>query len=317
MSDPNANKIAEAQVILRALGFDNERCNERSALVLLALLELGAEKPWSSIARPLLRTKEIMEFIRLVYGKDYQPNTRETIRRQTLHQFMDVALVVINPDDPTRPINSPKNCYQVDLAAFTLIEKFGTDEWDSALSRYVKERPGLVAEYQRARELEQIPVTLGDGSAVSLTPGGQNVLLKLMVEEFCSRYTPDGKVLYIGDAGKEDPIFDEAALASIGVELDKHGKLPDLIVFLPDKNWLVLMEAAPTHGPVDAKRYKELLELFGDSSADLVLISCFSTRAEFRKVAADIAWETEVWTADHPDHLVHYNGDKFLGPYTK
>ena len=169
--------------------------------------------------------------------------------------------------------------------------------------------------YARERAQAMLPVTLLDGAPVELTPGGQNVLLKQMVEEFCPRWTPGGHILYIGDAGKDDPVFEHVALGKLGVQLDKHGKFPDLIVYLPDRNWLVLMEAASSHGPVDAKRYGELQDLFGGGSAGLVFVSCFPSRAETRKYLAEIAWETEVWCADAPSHLIHFDGERFLGPY--
>jgi hypothetical protein len=308
-------RIEEAQRALALLNFDRERTNERSALVLLALLQLGRHDLWEEAQAPMLRTVEIMEWIQQEYGRDYKPNTRETIRRQTLHQFVDSGLVALNPDDPKRAINSPKNCYQVEARALELFRSSRTDEWDEQLEEYLKALPGLRAQYERARTLEQIPVTMPDGAAVTLTPGGQNVLLKAMVEEFCSRYTPGGQVLYIGDAGKDDPVFEESALRGLGITLDKHGKFPDLIVYLPDRNWLVLMEAASSHGPVDAKRYAELQSLFGTSSAGLVYVSCFPSRSEMRKYLTEIAWETDVWCADNPSHLVHFNGERFLGPY--
>jgi hypothetical protein len=315
MTRAEEERIEEARRALAMLNFDRERTNERSALVLLALLELRRHDMWDEVKAPMLRTVEIMEWIRQEYGVDYKPNTRETIRRQTLHQFVDSGLVALNPDDPKRAINSPKSCYQVEARALDLFRTFGTDEWDDQLVAYLEDLPGLRAQYERARELEQIPVTMPDGSAVTLTPGGQNVLLKAMVEDFCSRYTPGGVVLYIGDAGKDDPVFDEHALRVLGVVLDKHGKLPDLIVYLPDRNWLVLLEAASSHGPVDAKRHVELQSLFGASSAGLVYVSCFPSRAEMRKYLSDIAWGTDVWCADNPTHLIHFNGERFLGPY--
>ena len=308
-------RVAEAQQALRELNFDNERTNERSALTLLALLQLGPRTPWRRAQAPRLRTVEIMESIREVHGRDYKPNTRETIRRQTLHQFVDAGLVVLNPDDPQRAVNSPRTCYEVAPRALDLLRLVGTKKWSGALRSYLKELPGLREQYARARELEQLPVTLPEGGAVTLTPGGQNLLIKAMVEEFCARFTPGGQVLYVGDAGKDDPIFAEDELRKLGVSLDKHGKLPDLIVHLPERNWLVLMEAAPSHGPVDGKRYGELRALFDDATADLVFVSCFPSRAEMRKYLADIAWETEVWCADAPDHLIHFNGERFLGPY--
>lgn len=158
-------------------------------------------------------------------------------------------------------------------------------------------------------------MTLPDGRALALSPGGQNVLVKKMAEDFCGYFTPGGQVLYVGDADEKWAVFEEEVLARLGVRVDQHGKMPDLVVSLPEKNWLVLMEAATSHGPVDAKRHRELAALFGGSSAGLVYVSCFLGRAVMRKYVARIAWETEVWCADNPTHLIHFNGARFLGPY--
>lgn len=311
------DRVDEARQVLRDLGFDAERSNERSALVLLALIQIVPNGHWIYARDPMLRTVEIMDWVGAEYGKVYRPNTRETIRRQTLHQFRDAGLVLQNPDDPSRAINSPKNCYRLAPAALKVLRAFGSPSYDEAKAAYLDAQPGLRSMYAAAREQELLPVTLVDGSVVELTPGGQNVLLKDMVEQFCARWTPGARVLYIGDAGRDDPIYEEHALEELGVRLDKHGKLPDLIVFLPDRNWLVLMEAASSHGPVDAKRHGELSALFGASSAGLVFVSCFSSRGEMRKYLADIAWETDAWCAQDPSHLIHFNGERFLGPYKR
>lgn len=308
-------RIADVQRVLAHLNFDRERTNERSALVLLALLELRPSTPWSAARSPRLRTVELMTWIRKNYGRDYKPNTRETIRRQTLHQFVDAGLVLLNPDDPDRPVNSPKTCYQIAPRALGLLTAREADHFDQHLASYLADAPGLRAKYERMRSHRQVPATLPDGRAVTLTPGGQNLLIKEVVEGFCPRFTPGGDVLYVGDAGRDNPIFEEQSLRRLGVTLDKHGKLPDLIVFLPNRGWLILIEAAASHGPVDAKRRGELEQLFIGASAGLVFVSCFFSRDEMRKYLSDIAWETEVWCADNPSHLIHFNGERFLGPY--
>lgn len=136
-----------------------------------------------------------------------------------------------------------------------------------------------------------------------------------MTEEFCPRFTPGGQVLYVGDADDKWTHVDRSGLHAIGAQVDPHGKMPDLVVYVPEHNWLVLMEAASSHGPVDSKRRAELAELFAGSTAGLVYVSCFPDRAEYRKYATAIAWESEVWCADHPTHLIHYNGTRFLGPH--
>lgn len=313
--NPVAHQINKAREVLTRLNFDSERSNERSALVLLALLGLRPDSSWEEARSPLLRTVEIMEWIRVHYGKDYKPNTRETIRRFTLHQFADALLVEQNPDQPNRPINSPKWCYRINDRSLPVMRSVGGVSFEQHLRAYLIEIPGLRDSYAKARLLNRIPVTLPDGSAISLSPGGQNILLKEIVEGFCEYFTPGGRVLYIGDADAKWQIFEEEALTSLGVTFDHHGKMPDLIVHMPERNWLVLIEAASSHGPVDAKRHRELARLFSGSTAGLVYVSCFPSREEMRRYLARISWETEVWCAGNPTHLIHFDGERFLGPY--
>lgn len=315
MNDEQYEQVEEARIVLESLGMDAERSNERSALVLLALLQLRAGESWATATNPMLGMRAIMDFIRDDYGKEYAANTRETVRRFTLHQFVQAYLAVENDDEPTRPVNSPKWNYRITTEALALIQQYGTDEFAAALRAYLAEKPGLQTLYAAERDMDRIPVTLPGGVELTLSPGGQNVLLAAMVEDFCPRFTPGGEVLYIGDAGDKWAVFERDRLSSLGVTVDSHGKMPDLVVYMPDKEWLVLMEAASSHGPVDSKRHQELAALFRDSTAGLVYVSCFPDRAEFRKYVAAIAWETEVWCADHPTHLIHYDGSRFLGPY--
>lgn len=315
-TDPVAARIKEAQMFLRLLGFDDERCNDRSARVLLALLRLAPGTPWASAQNPSLRTVEIMDWIEQHLSRAYKPNTRETIRRQTLHQFAEVVLIEQNPDDRFRPINSPKWCYQVHPDAVALARRFTPDRPPTRLfDAYLAKRPGLVSRYASARRMDRIQVTLPDGSLAEMSPGGQNVLIKTVVDEFCSRFTPGGRIVYIGDAGSKWAVFDRQTLAALRVVVDSHGKMPDLVIYVKARNWLVLLEAASTHGPVDSKRRGELASLFEGSTAGLVFVSCFPSRAEMRKYLADIAWETEVWCADNPSHMIHFNGERFLGPH--
>ncbi|WP_081592650.1 BsuBI/PstI family type II restriction endonuclease [Nocardia otitidiscaviarum] len=308
-------RVSEARSLLEALGMDSERSNERSALTLLALLQLRPSDLWSAAVNPTLGTRAIMDWIRDEYGRDYKPNTRETVRRFTLHQFVEAMLVQQNPDQPDRPTNSPKSNYQVNIAALKVIQCFGTRKFDSALANYLAEVPGLKALYAAAREMNRIPVRSADGKEFTLSPGGQNPLIKHMTEDFCSLFTPGGELLYVGDAGDKFVVFEKERFAELGVTFNTHGKMPDLVVYMKDKNWLVLMEAANSHGPVDSKRRGELSELFKAATPGLVYVSCFPDRKEMRKYLSQIAWETEVWCSEDPTHLIHFNGERFLGPY--
>lgn len=309
------SSVESARFLLAELGFDRVRTNERSAMTLLALAQLGPHDTWADAASPMLGTRAIMDWIDEKFGFRYAPNSREQIRRGTLHQFVQALLVVQNPDDPDRPTNSDKNCYQLHPRALEVIRAYGSAEFPVLLNAYLADVPGLKALYDAAREMHRVPVTLPGGRALTLSPGGQNVLIRQMIDDFCSYFTPGGQVLYVGDADAKWAFFEQTALADLGVVVDQHGKMPDLVVYLPEKNWLVLMEAAPSHGPVDATRHRELAELFARSTAGLVYVSCFPSRATMRKYLPEIAWETDVWCADNPTHLIHFDGERFLGPY--
>ena len=304
-----------ARSMLRAFGFDAERTNGRAAMVLLSLLGLKPGDPWTSAANNAYGTHALMDHVARHWGTTWAPNTRETVRRFTLHQFVAAGLVEYNHDDPTRAVNSPKANYRVSPGALAVITEWGASAAEGTLKAYLLALPGQIAAYAAARDMNRIPVTLPDGQAVTLSPGGQNMLLAEMVHEFCPRFTPGGEVLYLGDADSKLATFDEAALAALGVTVDHHGKLPDLVVRMEDRGWLVLMEAASSHGPVDSKRHAELKHLFAGCTAGLVFVSCFPSRAAMRKYLAVLAWETEAWCSDNPDHMVHFNGSRFLGPY--
>ncbi|BDT97005.1 BsuBI/PstI family type II restriction endonuclease [Nocardia sputorum] len=309
------SKISEARLVLEALGMDAERSNERSALTLLALLQLRPSDPWTEATNSMLGTRAIMDWMHDQYGKKYKPNTRETIRRSTLHQFCEALLVQENPDQPDRPKNSPKWNYQVTTEALKVIQCYGSPDFDSALAAHLLLVPGLKAQYAAAREMNLIPVTSPDGRVLRLSPGGQNPLIKQAIEDFCPRFTPGAELLYVGDAGAKLAVFEEDRFAELGVTFDKHGKMPDVIVYLPGRDWLVLIEAANSHGPVDSKRRGELAAVFKSATPGLIYVSCFPDRLTMREYLPQIAWETEVWCAEDPTHLIHFNGERFLGPY--
>lgn len=308
-------RLEEATKILAALGFPPAQLNDRSALCLLALLGLGPDEPWSNARAPLMGITPIMTFAREHYDRPYQPNTRETFRRQSMHQFVEGGLANYNPDDPARPVNSPKAVYQIVPEALDLIRTFGTQEWESNLADYMEQRESLVERYARARELNLVPVVLPEGGELMLSPGEHSQLIKKIVEVFGAQFAPGSHLIYAGDTGNKLGFFDEQALAELGVVVDQHGKMPDVVLFDADRQWLFLIEAATSHGPVDGKRYGELKTLFEGAKVGLVFVSAFPDRTTMRRFLPELAWETEVWVADAPTHLIHFNGDRFLGPH--
>jgi hypothetical protein len=315
MPNHRTRRVADAQGILGAFGLPVEQRNERAALTLLALLDISPQRPWSRASDPLRGVTPIMEFVAKHYGKKWAPNTRETVRRFTLHQFEQAGLVVANPDQPGRPTNSPKYCYQIESRALAAIRRFGTPAWNNALRRYLTDARTLAQRYAQIRDMQRIPLDIASGVTIRLSPGGQNALVEKIINEFCPRFTPAGKPIYIGDTDKKWAYFDADYLRSLGVVVEEHGKMPDVAVHFTDKNWLVLIEAVTSHGPVNPKRLTELRTLFASSRAGLVFVTAFLNRRGLLKYLGEIAWETEVWVADSPDHMIHFNGERFLGPY--
>lgn len=307
-------RVAEALQVLADLGLPRAQRNERSALALLALLDLRPDRVWRDAAAPLLGITPIMDWVRAHYGKAYAPNTRETVRRQTMHQFVLAGLALYNPDEPGRAVNSPRAVYQVSPEALTLVRLHGAAGWDTALAVHLGQWQTLAQRYAREREMRLVPVRT-PANAVLLSPGEHSDLIRAIVEEFAPRFAPGSTLLYVGDTGDKWGYFDRDALGALGVAVDGHGKMPDVVLHYGDCDWLLLVEAVTSHGPVDAKRHEELMALFAGSRAGLVYVTAFPSRPVVARYLAEIAWETEVWCADAPTHLIHFNGVRFLGPY--
>lgn len=314
-TDTEINHITEALQILIELGMPDQQQNERSALCLLALLDLTPDKNWAQAENPLIGITPIMEWVDKHYQKEYAPNSRETIRRFSMHQFIDAGIAIPNPDDSDRAVNSPHFVYQVEPETLSLLRKYGTPQWVESLNLYQRNHKKLVDRYAKKRQLNKIPVHMSNNEEFFLSPGKHNELIKAIIEEFAPVFLPGSILIYVGDTGEKRAHFDEGTLYTLGVTVDMHGKMPDVVFYDAHRNWLVLVESVTSHGPVDAKRHEELRILFGGSTAALVYVTAFLNRSMMSRYLTQISWETEVWIAEAPSHLIHFNGDKFLGPH--
>lgn len=311
------SKVREAIDVLAQFGLPRAQLNERTAYCLLALLNLTEEKQWTKATDPLVGITPMMDFARNNYGADYAPNTRETFRRFSMHQMVQAGIALYNPDMPGRPTNSPKAVYQISPAALQVVKAYKTRTWSRKLAAFKKSVSTLVEQYAQERQMDMVQVRVRDGQAVSLSPGKHNDLIRLIIEDMAPRFLPGATLVYIGDTGDKWGFFDKELAAQLGLNVEEHGKMPDVVLWYGAKNWLVLVESVTSHGPVDSKRHIELKTLFASASADTVYISAFPDKRTFAHFASDVAWETEVWVADNPTHMVHFNGSHFLGPYVK
>lgn len=309
------SKIEEAQEILKSLGLPPAQYNEMAALTLLAVCNIKEQDDWKAATRQSMGVSNgIMSFVNEHYGKTYAPNTRETFRRQVLHQFVQARIVDYNPDEPSLPVNSPKAHYALTSEVLELIKTYKTRKWKKALNHFLAEVGKLSEVYLRERELNQIPVTLQNGKTLKLSAGKHNEVQAAIVEQFAPRFANGGILLYLGDTAKKDLFLDEQGLKDLGIPIDQHSKLPDVVILDTNRNWLFLIEAVTSHGPVSPKRLLELEDFLKDCKVGKVYVTAFPDMGEFKKHSSNIAWETEVWLMDVADHMIHFNGDRFMGP---
>lgn len=311
----NLRKIKQARQILLDLGMPKAQQNEISAFTLLALCNIGKSSKWLDATRQSMTvTKGIMTFIKENYARNYAPNTRETFRRQVLHQFVQGRIADYNPNEPDLPTNSPKAHYAISEPALMVIHSFGLPDYPEQVAEFKKIQGNLVEIYEKNRESNFVPVTLPTGDKFKLSPGRHNELQAAVIKEFAPRFLTNPQVLYFGDTAKKGLVIDNSSFLLLNVNISDHDKLPDVVLLDFAKKWLFLIEAVTSHGPMNPKRVFELREMFKGSRCGLVFVSAFPDFSEFKQHSKDISWETEVWIADFPEHMIHYNGDKFIGP---
>ncbi|MDR3699895.1 MAG: BsuBI/PstI family type II restriction endonuclease [Candidatus Sulfopaludibacter sp.] len=188
-----ANNLDSAKKVLLSLGLPRAQQNERSVLCPLALLDLQPRRKWDQARAPLMGITPIMDWIRDHYKKAYAPNTRETVRRQTMHQFVDAGIAVYNPDKPDRPVNSPAAVYQIEPSALFLLPSFDTRAWHKNLTAWLADRQTLAARYAHERKQNLVPVRIAPDRKITLSPGEHSELIRAIVEDFGARFAPWGR----------------------------------------------------------------------------------------------------------------------------
>ena len=308
------SKIDDARDILEQLGLPPRQRNDISCLTLLALAGLSEDDAWDRASKPSRTIHQILGFMRDTYGREYAENTREVVRRQVIHQFEQARLVDRNPDDPGLSTNSPRTHYGLTDEALNVLRLYQSGGWESELAAFRSSHGALLEIYQRRRQMREIPIRTSTGAEIRLSPGRHNRLQALVVTAFGPRFAPGSTLLYLGDAADKLLHLDRVKLDQLGVPVNEHDKLPDVVLYDEERNWLFLVEAVTSHGPVSPKRVEELEDSLKDCTAARIYVSAFPDFRQFRRHLDNIAWETEVWVAEIPDHLIHFNGDKFLGP---
>ena len=280
-----------------------------SAYALLTLTHLTPNSEWQTASNEWIRIHDVLGFTAEHYGKEYAENTRETIRKNCMHQFRDGALI----EDNGKATNSPNYRYRLTDETLYVIQSYGTADFAKRLKAYHDKYEKLVDKYASKKRMEMMPVYI-NGQALKFSPGKHNELQRAIIEEFAPRFAPHSECLYVGDTIKKDLVKDVDKLSALGFEITLHDKMPDVVLYRADTNWVYFVEAVTSVGPMSPKRILEIQEMTKHVTAGKIFVTAFPDIATYKKFSSELAWETEVWLSDAPDHMIHLNGDKFLGP---
>ena len=283
-------------------------------LTLLAMANLKESTPWSEATNEWIRIHDIISFIANNYGVIYAENSRETFRKQAMHPFRTAALI----EDNGMPTNSPNYRYRITTEFLSVIrsltdsDDYASEEND-ALMQFLYRHDTLSDIYASKKKMQKMPVRINNED-FTFSPGKHNQLQKAILEEFAPRFAPHSECLYVGDTIKKDMIKNVEKLSSLGFEITLHDKMPDVVLYKEDKDWIYFIESVTSVGPMDPKRIIEIESMTKNVTAGRIYVTAFLDFSTFKKFSEQLAWETEVWIADMPDHMIHLNGDKFLGP---
>jgi hypothetical protein len=302
-------KKNDARTILSSLNMPPSQQSDICCYTLLSMAAISESSKWKNASNEWIRIHDIIQFTESTFGVRYAENSRETFRKQALHHFRNAAII----EDNGKATNSPNYRYRITAEALNLLQKFKTKEWNAVLETFLQCHPSLIELYASKKEMLKMPVKINE-KVMAFTTGKHNKLQKLILEEFAPRFAPFSECLYVGDTAEKDLYKDIKKLQSLGFAITLHDKMPDIVLYQADKNWLYFIEAVTSVGPIDAKRIMEIENMTQQVSSGKIYVTAFLDFMTFKYFVDSLAWETEVWIAEWSEHMIHLNGDKFIGP---
>lgn len=311
------NLIFSMLDIFKEVGIPLNETPRRLEKMAMACLAVGNIKSSFQEAKSadddfFLKTRDIIDFENEHYGENISSGSYDDIRRKDLLYPVQAGIVLNSSVFDTQATNNPTRGYALNPLFTRLLKSYETPEWKTELTAYKEQVKLLKEELERKRELEKTPVKLPSGINLLLSAGDHNVLQKLIIEDFLSRFGMGAEVLYIGDTTDKYLYKDKVTLEQVGFFTLEHEELPDIVAYCKEKNLLFLIEAVHSAGPMDEIRVMKLKEQLKNCTAIPIFVTTFLNKKEFKKWVEKIAWESEVWIADNPEHMIHFNGYKFL-----
>ena len=302
-------KIEETREFLQMIGMPKAQQADICCYVILAMAGVKPDMSWSETTNEWIRIHDIIQFVNTFYDMSYAENSRETFRKQALHRFRTAALI----EDNGKATNSPNYRYRLTEETVEMLRTMGTPAWKTSVKRFHYYHEKLIDLYVSQKKMTIMPVNI-NGESFKFSTGKHNELQKAIIEEFAPRFAPNSECLYVGDTIEKDLVKNVEKLKELGFEITLHDKMPDIVLYRKDKDWIYFVESVTSVGPMDPNRILEITEMTKDVTAGKIFVTAFLDFKTYKKFAEDLAWETEVWIAEMPEHMIHLNGDRFMGP---
>lgn len=300
------DKITKAKYILKAIGLPDRQQADLCALSLLALAGIKKSSVWCFATNEWVRIHDIIAFVNKNYGTKYAENSRETFRKQALHHFRTAAIV----EDNGLATNSPNYRWRLTDEFLAVLQANATN---SSIAEFIDNHKRLIDVYSSKKRMKMMPVKI-NGIDFTFSTGKHNELQKAIIEQFAPRFAPNCECLYVGDTTEKNLVKNVERLSELGFAITLHDKMPDVVLYCEDKNWIYFVESVTSVGPMDPKRIVEIKSMTENVVAGMIFVTAFLDFKTYKKFSEQLAWETEVWIAEMPDHMIHLNGNKFLGP---
>ena len=302
-------KIEETREFLQMIGMPKAQQADICCYVILAMAGVKPDMSWSETTNEWIRIHDIIQFVNTFYDMSYAENSRETFRKQALHRFRTAALI----EDNGKATNSPNYRYRLTEETVEMLRTMGTPAWKTSVKRFLYYHEKLIDLYVSKKKMTIMPVNI-NGESFKFSTGKHNELQKAIIEEFAPRFAPNSECLYVGDTIEKDLVKNVEKLKELGFEITLHDKMPDIVLYRKDKDWIYFVESVTSVGPMDPNRILEITEMTKDVTAGKIFVTAFLDFKTYKKFAEDLAWETDVWIAEMPEHMIHLNGDRFMGP---
>lgn len=313
-------RLNDAYEILSNIGMPDTLKNPRSVMTLVALAEMTPEKKWRNASEEYHGTHHIVEFLKTYYpnkagldNKPYAENSRETFRKSTIKPWVSAGILEAKAGLAT---NDKDYSYRFSSYFAALLRSYGTEQWEETLSDYNNTHVSYAEYLKQTKTVERDYKIDYEGSCISLKKSAHNKLqmdvLQKLIPLICENKP---ELLYIGDATDRDLLQKNQRLDELGIHvLSESETMPDLILYDAGKKRIIFVEAYHSTGLFSLDRVNTLKNLCHCvKGTEAAFITAFDSTSKMLKHYKEIAWDTDIWATDEPTHLLHKNGDKFIG----